>query len=90
LIHDEHIDIRYVNTKDNIADLYTKPVSPQVAETLIRKLSGHDLSWVTLPNTTEEVITKEEIPFRKKNKILPNQPNRVRFQNIKDDVGNKR
>jgi hypothetical protein len=71
LVHEKHIETRYVNTKDNLADLYTKPVTIQVSESLIQKLTGYDTTWVDLPNTETETLQKE-VPFRKKNKILPN------------------
>ena len=35
------VDIRWIHTKENIADLFTKPVSRQVFVALIDRLTGH-------------------------------------------------
>ena len=45
LVKEQHIKVEYKSTKLNIADLFTKPVTPQVIEQLMPYLSGIDTSW---------------------------------------------
>ena len=40
-----------MGTKDNLADLFTKPVPYQAIDTLLTKLCGYDHTWETFPNT---------------------------------------
>jgi hypothetical protein len=47
LVKDKYISVHYVPTKMNLADLFTKPVTRQVIETLLSQLTGHDTSWET-------------------------------------------
>ena len=46
LVRGGHIEVRYVPTKHNIADIFTKSVGPEVITALLQKLLGHDLTWV--------------------------------------------
>ena len=40
-----------MGTKDNLADLFTKPVPYQAIDTLLNKLCGYAHTWETFPNT---------------------------------------
>jgi hypothetical protein len=55
-----HIRTRYVSTLDNLADLFTKPVTKQVVVMLVDKLCGVDLTWANMPNTPEQDISLQE------------------------------
>ena len=52
LVRGNYISTHFVGTKDNLADLYTKPVPYQAIDTLLTKLCGYDHTWETFPNTT--------------------------------------
>ena len=45
MVKEQHIKVEYKSTKLNIADLFTKPVTPQVIDQLMPYLSGIDTSW---------------------------------------------
>ena len=39
------VDVRWIGTKLNFADIFTKPVTPDVVKNLLRKMLGYDHSW---------------------------------------------
>ena len=47
LVRGGEIEVRYVPTKHNISDVFTKSVGPDVIHALLNKLTGHDHTWVT-------------------------------------------
>jgi hypothetical protein len=51
LVKGNYISTHFVGTKDNLADLFTKPVPYQAIDTLLNKLCGYDHTWETFPNT---------------------------------------
>ena len=52
LVKGNYISTHFVGTKDNLADLFTKPMPYQAIDTLLNKLCGYDHTWETFPNTT--------------------------------------
>ena len=45
LVNDKQVQVKYMPTKMNLADIYTKSVSPQVIESLLSYAVGTDPSW---------------------------------------------
>ena len=45
LVNSDQVTVQYKPTKINLADLFTKPVPPQVAEALVHYLVGQDPNW---------------------------------------------
>ena len=58
-MNNENIKVEYKPTKLNIADLFTKPVSPQVMDALLPYLTGVDMSWKddVEVNATQHVVS---------------------------------
>ena len=45
LVKSNHITVLYKNTKDNFADLFTKPVTREVITSLLHKMLGYNHNW---------------------------------------------
>ena len=79
------IAVRYVPTKANISDVFTKSVGPDVIRNLYRKLTGHDLTWVT---DAEQAYAKHQtqvhcaIPYRSHNDDTERAPQHEHMTNI--------
>ena len=41
------IDVQHVPGKENISDIFTKPVTRQVIDALLNKMKGYDHTWQT-------------------------------------------
>ena len=46
LVREKHIEVRFIPTKQNLADIFTKPVPREVVAELLDKVTGYNLEWM--------------------------------------------
>ena len=64
------VSTHFVGTKDNLADLFTKPVPYQAIDTLLNKLSGYGHTWETFPNTIMQWSSSTTVQWSKIGKLM--------------------
>ena len=50
-VKNEHVTTHFVGTKDNLSDIFTKPVPLQAITTLLDKTCGYDHTWENFSET---------------------------------------